>query len=153
MDNLFKGIHNINLDSKGRLGIPVAYRDHITAILKGSLVITIDTEEKCLLLYPSGIWANIQSKINELPSFNKNARRIQRLLVGHAEDIDVDSAGRILISKPLREYASLVKKIILIGQGDKFEIWDQNLWNQNVDKWRDEVTSNDDAEALSDISI
>jgi MraZ protein len=73
--------------------------------------------------------------------------------VGHAEDIDVDSSGRILISKPLREYASLVKKIILIGQGDKFEIWDQNLWNQNVDKWRDEVTSNDDAEALSDISI
>ena len=70
-----------------------------------------------------------------------------------AEDIDVDSSGRILISKPLREYASLVKKIILIGQGDKFEIWDQNLWNQNVDKWRDEVTSNDDAEALSDISI
>ena len=73
--------------------------------------------------------------------------------MGHAEDIDVDSSGRILISKPLREYASLVKKIILIGQGDKFEIWDQNLWNQNVDKWRDEVTSNDDAEALSDISI
>jgi MraZ protein len=117
------------------------------------MVITIDTEEKCLLLYPSGKWAKIQSKINELPSFNKNARRIQRLLVGHAEDIDVDSSGRILISKPLREYASLVKKIILIGQGDKFEIWDQNLWNQNVDKWRDEVTSNDDAEALSDISI
>ena len=153
MDNLFKGIHNINLDSKGRLGIPVTYRDHNTALLKVSMVITIDTEENCLLLYPSGIWAKIQSKINELPSFNKNARRIQRLLVGHAEDIDVDSSGRILISKPLREYASLVKKIILIGQGDKFEIWDQNLWNQNVDKWRDEVTSNDDAEALSDISI
>jgi MraZ protein len=122
-------------------------------LLKGSMVITIDTEEKCLLLYPSGIWSKIQSKINELPSFNKNARRIQRLLIGHAEDIDVDSSGRILISRPLREYASLTKKIILIGQGDKFEIWDQNSWNENVDKWREEVTSNDDAEALSDISI
>ena len=74
-------------------------------------------------------------------------------MIGHAEDIDVDSSGRILISRPLREYASLVKKIILIGQGDKFEIWDQNSWNENVDKWREEVTSNDDAEALSDISI
>ena len=70
-----------------------------------------------------------------------------------SEDIDVDSSGRILISRPLREYASLTKKIILIGQGDKFEIWDQNSWNENVDKWREEVTSNDDAEALSDISI
>jgi MraZ protein len=58
-----------------------------------------------------------------------------------------------LFPRPLREYASLTKKIILIGQGDKFEIWDQNSWNENVDKWREEVTSNDDAEALSDISI
>ena len=153
MENLFKGIHNLSLDSKGRLGIPVKYRDNIIGLVKGAMVITIDTEEKCLLLYPSNFWSKIQDKISKLPSFNKNARRIQRLLVGHAEDIDVDSNGRILISKPLREYASLSKKVILIGQGEKFEIWDQGTWNQNVEKWRDEVTSNDDAEALSDISI
>ena len=153
MENLFKGIHNLSLDSKGRLGIPVKYRDNIIGLVKGAMVITIDTEEKCLLLYPSNFWSKIQDKISKLPSFNKNARRIQRLLVGHAEDIDVDSNGRILISKPLREYASLSKKVILIGQGEKFEIWDQGTWNQNVEKWREEVTSNDDAEALSDISI
>ncbi len=153
MENLFKGIHTLNLDSKGRLGIPVTYRDHIIGLLKGSMVITIDTEEKCLLLYPSGIWSKIQNKINTLPSFNKNARRIQRLLIGHAEDVDVDNSGRILISRPLRDYASLSKKVTLIGQGEKFEIWDQNFWSENVDKWREEVTSSDDAEALKDISI
>ncbi|MEC8077879.1 MAG: division/cell wall cluster transcriptional repressor MraZ [Pseudomonadota bacterium] len=153
MENLFKGIHNLSLDSKGRLGIPVKYRDNIIGLVKGAMVITIDTEEKCLLLYPSNFWSKIQDKISKLPSFNKNARRIQRLLVGHAEDIDVDSNGRILISKPLREYASLTKKVILIGQGEKFEIWDQGTWSQNVEKWREEVTSSDDAEALSDISI
>ena len=153
MENLFKGIHNLSLDSKGRLGIPVKYRDNIIGLVKGAMVITIDTEEKCLLLYPSNFWSKIQDNISKLPSFNKNARRIQRLLVGHAEDIDVDSNGRILISKPLREYASLSKKVILIGQGEKFEIWDQGTWNQNVEKWREEVTSSDDAEALSDISI
>ena len=76
----------------------------------GSMVITIDTEEKCLLLYPSYKWSRIQDKISNLPSFNKNARRIQRLLIGHAEDIEVDSNGRILISKPLRDYAELEKK-------------------------------------------
>ncbi len=153
MENLFKGIHNLSLDSKGRLGIPITYRDQIIGHLRGSMVITIDTEEQCLLLYPSTIWLKIQDKISNLPSFNKNARRIQRLLIGHAEDIEVDSSGRILISKPLRNYASLEKKIILIGQGEKFEIWDQNSWNKNVEKWRKEVTSTDDAEALSDISI
>ena len=153
MENLFKGIHNLSLDSKGRLGIPVKYRYNIIGLVKGAMVITIDTEEKCLLLYSSNFWSKIQDKVSKLPSFNKNARRIQRLLVGHAEDIDVDSNGRILISKPLREYASLSKKVILIGQGEKFEIWDQGTWNQNVEKWREEVTSSDDAEALSDISI
>ena len=153
MENLFKGIHTLSLDSKGRLGIPVAYRDHILSFLKGSMVITIDTEEKCLLLYPSSKWSRIQDKISNLPSFNKNARRIQRLLIGHAEDIEVDSSGRVLISKPLREYASLSKKIILIGQGEKFEIWDQDIWNRNVEKWREEVTSGDDENALSEISI
>ncbi len=153
MDNFFKGIHNLNLDSKGRIGIPSTYRDHIIGLLKGSMVITIDTEEKCLLLYPSAIWSKIQNKINALPSFNKNARRIQRLLIGHAEDIEVDNSGRILISRPLRDYASLSKKLILIGQGEKFEIWDQKTWSENVEKWREEVTSNDDEEALSDISI
>ena len=153
MENLFKGIHTLNLDSKGRLGIPVKYRDHIMGLLKGSMVITIDTEDKCLLLYPSATWSKIQNKINELPSFNQNARRIQRLLIGHAEDIDVDTNGRILISRPLRDYASLSKKVTLIGQGEKFEIWDQSFWNENVDKWREEVTSNDDEEALKDISI
>ena len=153
MENLFKGIHNLSLDSKGRLGIPVTYRDHIMGLLKGSMVITIDTEERCLLLYPANIWSKIQDKISNLPSFNKNARRIQRLLIGHAEDIEVDSSGRVLISKPLREYASLSKKIILIGQGEKFEIWDQDIWNRNVEKWREEVTSGDDENALSEISI
>ena len=153
MENLFKGIHTLNLDSKGRLGIPVKYRDHIMGLLKGSMVITIDTEDKCLLLYPAATWSKIQNKINELPSFNQNARRIQRLLIGHAEDIDVDTNGRILISRPLRDYASLSKKVTLIGQGEKFEIWDQSFWNENVDKWREEVTSNDDEEVLKDISI
>ena len=153
MENLFKGIHNLSLDSKGRLGIPVKYRDNIIGLVKGAMVITIDTEEKCLLLYPSNFWSKIQDKISKLPSFNKNARRIQRLLVGHAEDIDVDSNGRILISKPLREYASLTKKVILIGQGEKFEIWDQGTWSQNVEKWREEGTSSDDAEAVRDLCI
>ena len=71
MENLFKGIHNLSLDSKGRLGIPITYRDHIMGLLKGSMVITIDTEEKCLLLYPSSVWSKIQDKISNLPSFNK----------------------------------------------------------------------------------
>ena len=112
--DMFKGIHNINLDGKGRLTIPTKYRNTITDQSNGSMVVTMDTEEKCLLLYQSTIWATIEKKINDLPSFSKNHRRIQRILIGHAEDLDIDSAGRILLSKPLRLAADMTKKITLI---------------------------------------
>jgi MraZ protein len=88
-----------------------------------------------------------------LPSFNKNARRIQRLLVGHAEDIEMDNNGRILLSKPLRLFAEMTKKITMIGQGDKFEIWSDDIWQARVNKWRTEETDDSKESVLSDIII
>ena len=144
MVNMFKGIHNINLDSKGRLTIPTKYRNTIDDQSDGKLVVTIDSEEKCLLLYPSSVWLEIEKKINSLPSFNKNSRRIQRLLIGHAEEIDLDTTGRILLSKPLRLVAEMSKKVTLIGQGEKFEIWSEEIWNNRVNTWRSEETDESD---------
>tara|TARA_B100000029_G_C17605952_1_gene967397 strand:- start:3701 stop:4192 length:492 start_codon:yes stop_codon:yes gene_type:complete len=151
--NMFKGIHNINLDTKGRLAIPTKYRESINNQVNGNMVITIDTEEKCLLLYTLQIWNEIQKRINNLPSFNKNARRIQRLLVGHAEDVIMDNNGRILISRPLRNSADLVKKVTLIGQGDKFEIWNDELWQSQVSRWKTEETDETEETVLGDIRI
>jgi MraZ protein len=153
MVDMFKGIHNINLDGKGRLTIPTKYRNTITDQSNGSMVVTMDTEEKCLLLYPSTIWATIEKKINDLPSFSKNHRRIQRILIGHAEDLDIDSAGRILLSKPLRLAADMTKKITLIGQGEKFEIWNEDTWNTKVNNWRSEETDESEQSVLSDLRI
>ena len=153
MVDMFKGIHNINLDGKGRLTIPTKYRNTITDQSNGSMVVTMDTEEKCLLLYPSTIWAIIEKKINDLPSFSKNHRRIQRILIGHAEDLDIDSAGRILLSKPLRLAADMTKKITLIGQGEKFEIWNEDTWNTKVNNWRSEETDESEQSVLSDLII
>ena len=153
MVNMFKGIHNINLDGKGRLTIPTKYRNTITDQSNGSMVVTMDTEEKCLLLYPSTVWSSIEKKINDLPSFSKNHRRIQRILVGHAEDLDIDSAGRILLSKPLRLATEMTKKITLIGQGQKFEIWSEEIWNSKVNNWRAEETDESEQSVLSDLII
>jgi len=124
----FRGVNPINLDDKGRMAIPARYRDAITEHCCGHLVATIDTEERCLLLYPLAEWEVIQEKIEALPSFNPAARRIQRLLIGHATDIDMDGNGRLLLPAPLRDYAGLNKKIVLLGQGNKFEIWSEDLW-------------------------
>ena len=150
---MFKGIHNINLDAKGRLTMPTKYRNTISDQSNGNMVVTIDSEEKCLLLYPATIFSNIESKINDLPSFTKNTRRIQRLLIGHAEDLELDSSGRILLPKPLRLVAEMSKKVTLIGQGQKFEIWSDDIWNNKVNKWRSEETDESEESVLSDIRI
>ncbi len=136
---MFRGLHTINLDAKGRLAIPTKYRETLAELCGARLVATIDTEERCLLIYPVNEWELIQAKIEALPSFNPVARRIQRLLIGHATDLELDSAGRILLPQPLREYASLEKESVLMGQGKKLELWSKSLWEGRRDEYLDMV--------------
>ncbi|MGK0404836.1 MAG: MraZ protein [Oleispira sp.] len=138
---MFRGLSAVNLDAKGRLAIPMKYRQLLVDLCAGRLVATIDTEERCLLIYPVHEWEVIQAKIEALPSYNPSARRIQRLLIGHATDIELDANGRILLSQPLREYAQLEKEIILLGQGKKLELWSKDLWNSRRDDYIAEVNA------------
>ena len=131
---MFRGPTLLNLDTKGRLVMPTRYRDALLEQCSGQLTITIDTEDRCLQLYPMPKWLEIERNLNALPSFNKAARRVQRLLVGHATEMEMDNAGRISIPPVLRSYASLDKKIMLIGQGHRFEIWAEEVWNQKLDE-------------------
>lgn len=140
---MFRGINAINIDGKGRFAMPTRYRDELLAENEGALVVTIDTEETCLLLYPLHEWKVIERNLQKLPSFNSAARRIQRLLIGHATDIEMDGNGRVLLPPPLREYAKLDKRIVLIGQGNKFEVWDEESWNIRRDQWLVEEVSGD----------
>ncbi|MDP7577271.1 MAG: division/cell wall cluster transcriptional repressor MraZ, partial [Pseudomonadales bacterium] len=92
---MFRGVNNINLDAKGRLAVPTRYRESLMEHCSGEMVVTIDTEERCLLIYPQPEWEDIQRKVEALPSFNRAARRVQRLLIGHATDIQLDGSGRL----------------------------------------------------------
>jgi MraZ protein len=150
---MFRGVNQVNLDAKGRLAMPARYRDQISVRCAGHLVLTIDTEERCLLLYPVDEWEIIQAKIDALSSFNPVTRRLQRLLVGHASDIEMDSNGRLLIPSLLRVYAGLDKKVILLGQGRKFELWDEDNWNETRDKYLQEVEGEALPDALLDLSL
>ena len=132
---MFRGVNSIHVDDKGRLAIPTRYRFRLQEEAKGQLIVTIDTEAPCLLLYPLSEWERIEKKVEALPSFNKAARRIQRLLIGHATDVELDGHGRILLPLPLREYAALQKNIMLVGQGKKLEIWNEETWNQTRQNW------------------
>lgn len=132
---MFRGVNPINLDVKGRMALPSRYREMVYSHCEGRMVVTIDTEDRCLLLYTQPEWDEIQARIDALPSFNKAVRRIQRLLTGHATDLEMDANGRMLLPAPLREYAQLDKKIVLLGQGNKFEIWSEALWKSTRDEY------------------
>lgn len=131
---MFRGVNTLNLDAKGRLAVPTRYREALTRHCNGQMVITVDRDH-CLLLYPLPDWEEIERKLVRLPSFNRHARRLQRLLMGHATECELDTAGRILIPPPLREFAGLNKAVVLIGQGNKFEIWNEEAWNAQRAQW------------------
>ena len=129
---MFRGANAISLDSKGRLTIPTRYRQVLLDDCQGQLVCTIDIQQPCLLLYPLPEWEEIEQKLNRLSSMKPQERRLQRLLLGYATEGEMDKSGRLLLSGPLRQHASLEKDIMLVGQFNKFEIWSSEAWNKQV---------------------
>ncbi|MEO8628522.1 MAG: division/cell wall cluster transcriptional repressor MraZ [Betaproteobacteria bacterium] len=130
---MFRGVTSLTLDSKGRLAVPARFREALHVQANGKLVITADSAA-CLLLYGAPDWEPIQQRLMGLSSFNPRTRDLQRLLVGNASDVEIDGAGRILIPGPLRKFAGLEKDVALVGQGARFELWDEEKWASQMGK-------------------
>jgi MraZ protein len=151
---MFRGIHQVSVDVKGRMSLPARLRDDLAQYDDDGVVVTIDPVSRCLLLYPLSEWELIQQKLDKLPTFQPQARRLQRLLVGHATDLEVDKAGRILLPAPLREFARLDKKLTILGQGKKLEIWSQEEWEaQREDYLSQDALEDLQTETMMDISL
>lgn len=131
---MFRGANAINLDVKGRVAIPTKYRQLLVDDCQGQLVCTIDTQQSCLLLYPLTEWEEIELKLSKLSSTNPHERRLKRLLLGYATEGEMDKNGRFLLSAPLRQRANLDKEIMLVGQLNKFEIWDAKAWQAQIEQ-------------------
>ncbi|MGQ8364805.1 division/cell wall cluster transcriptional repressor MraZ [Glaciecola sp. 1036] len=130
---MFRGANAINLDTKGRLTIPTKYRQGLMDDCQGQLVCTIDITQKCLLLYPLPEWEEIELKLRTFSSMNDDERRLQRLLLGNAADGDMDKSGRFLIAPNLRAFLDLKKSVMLVGQLNRFEIWDADTWQAQLE--------------------
>ena len=141
---VFRGANKVTLDAKGRMVMPTRYRERLLERCDGKLVVTVDRDQ-CLLLYPLPDWEEIERKLMRLPTLNEQARRLQRLMVGHASDIEIDGHGRVLLPPKLREFAHLNRNAILIGQGSRFELWDEQRWDERRDEW---LKAEDTAELL-----
>jgi MraZ protein len=132
---VFQGATQLNLDAKGRMGIPTRARDPLT--LGGSVKLVLTAHpDGCLLLYPYPAWEPIRQKVMAFPSLDRQASLWKRLLVGFAEEIEPDAAGRLLISPELRDFAHIKREVMFVGQGSHFEIGDLESWNQQLEALR-----------------
>jgi MraZ protein len=139
---LFRGVSTLNLDAKGRFAIPTKYRERLVESCASQLVITVD-KDRCLLIYPEPVWIEMEKKLKALPSFNKATRILQRLYIGHAHEVEMDAQGRVLLPPKLRSFAGLEKRVALVGQGERFELWDEDVWDKQRDEWLENVDLDD----------
>ncbi len=126
--------------------MPARFREPVIVTAASKLVVTIDMRERCLLMYPLPEWETVQEKLEGLSNIRPDARLLQRLLIGHATDLELDGSGRMLLPTMLRDYASLTKGLVLVGQGNKIEIWADAAWKSRMQDW----LSDDTADLLAD---
>ena len=128
---MYFGETAINLDAKGRLAIPMRYREAIQEQCNGRLVLTYSAfDSGALYLYPEQEWERVRDSVTGLSTFNPGHRSLQRKLVGSASAVEPDGNGRIQLPQTLRQVAGLEKRVVLLGMGSRFEIWNETILNQ-----------------------
>lgn len=152
---MLRGTTAVNLDVKGRLTIPSRYRALLRQQCQGQLVCTLDVSLPCLLLYTLSQWQIIEEKVAQLSDFRADERLIKRLLLGNARDCEMDRNGRVLLSTPLRELANLDKKLMMVGQLNKFELWNESTWQAQMqqDMHAAKSIDFDTSERLQDLAL
>ena len=152
---MFRGINSVTLDAKGRMALPARHREAIRARSAGRLVTTIDVGEPSLLMYALPDWEALEATLQRLSNVRQAVRRLQRLLIGHATDMELDGNGRVLLPQMLREYAQLDRKLVVLGQGNKIEIWSESNWQGRRDDWlaQDVKPALDDLGDLEGLSL
>ncbi|MHB1950664.1 MAG: division/cell wall cluster transcriptional repressor MraZ [Acidiferrobacteraceae bacterium] len=135
---MYRGINNLMLDGKSRLAVPARYREPLLNYCEGRMVLTVDPDQS-LLLYPVPEWDVTQRKLTELPTLNPKARALHRLMSAYATYCEMDGNGRVLLPAMHREFAGIERAVVMIGQSNKFEIWDENQWNTRRAQWLEAI--------------
>lgn len=127
---MFRGYDELNMDAKGRISLPARYHERVRASCHGRFVVTMHLRDQCLVLYPEPEWERIESQFDKLPISDPVYERLKRRIVGRATEVQIDVAGRFLVSPELRRDAGLEKTVVMAGQGKKCEIWSKEAWIQ-----------------------
>jgi MraZ protein len=120
------------------MAVPVKYRQRLQDQCNGQMVVTM-YQDPCLFLYPLPEWETVEKRLSDLSPLDDAAQAIRRLMIGHATECEMDSHGRLLLPPLQRELAELEKELVLIGQGERFEIWNERAWSDQRQVWRDKA--------------
>ena len=141
---MFRGVQHVSMDAKGRLAMPARHRERLMELSGGQIVVTIETKAPCLVIYPLPEWERLERDIQALPAMKPGVRRFQRLTLGYATDLDLDGSGRCLVPPSLREYGQFEKKLVVVGQGNKLELWSEALWIVERDRALSDVGADEE---------
>jgi len=152
---VFRGEVALSMDTKGRLSMPARYRERLAESCAGRLVITISLLDRCLVVYPFPDWQRIESELQALPALDRQAQTVSHLLIGHATECELDRNARVLVPPPLREFAKLDRRVRMVGQVRKFELWNEAAWNARREEFLAEIETLRDApnEALRSLVL
>ena len=146
---MLRGLNTVNLDAKGRLAIPARLRDGLARLEVSELVLTVNPWDRNLWLYPLTEWAEIELKLTRLSDVDRHQRRTKQIMRGYATDCSCDSQGRVLLPAELRQLASIEKQAVVLGQGNKLEIWGAARWQEERDRWLEDVADGVEASATA----
>lgn len=136
---MFRGEHALNMDDKGRVAVPAKYRERLEEKGVGKLVVTVSLMERCLVAYPFPEWQRVESDLDRLPSLKKEVQIIKHLLLGQAIECPLDRPGRILLPQPLRHFAGIARRLRVVGQGQNFELWDEESWTGRREEYLQQI--------------
>jgi MraZ protein len=152
---VFRGCSAVSIDAKGRMAVPARHRDLLEARGISTLIVTLSPWDSCLWAYPLSAWDEVDAKLNALPAADAESRMAKRVILGHATDCVLDAQGRVLVPQDLRDLAGISRRAVVLGQGNKFEVWDDGAWTRRREEWLQTVAEGGNASSamLSSLSL
>ena len=147
-----RGVNNVTVDTKGRVGIPSRYRQDLQALCKSNLVITANIGNRSILIYPKPYWLPVEEQLQKLSSTDMKAY-MQRMMLSHATECEPDNNGRILLPPPLRKDMRIKKLCVLLGLSNRFELWDQKTWDAYRERKMKEIDTEGADSVLKDFYL
>jgi MraZ protein len=138
---VFRGFSSVSIDAKGRMAVPARHRELLDARGVNTLILTLSPWDSCLWAYPLTAWDDIDDKLNALPAADAESRMAKRVVLGHATDCVLDAQGRVLVPQELRDLAGISRRAVVLGQGNKFEVWDEDAWGRRREEWLQTVAA------------